>query len=97
MIVAEASTSSISFRVTPCSSTQMCHSGSARRAPAPLVSPKPKNFGNKLATALPMSPHCDRNVNRSSAAVNSFGFMVFQCQPSATPMPRGMLGTSFES
>jgi hypothetical protein len=48
-----------SFRVTPCHSAQTCHSGSARRAPAPLVSPRPKNFGNKLAKALPMSPHCD--------------------------------------
>jgi hypothetical protein len=70
MIVAEASTSSTSFRVTPCPSMPMCHSGSAGQAPAPLVSPEPKNLGNKLATALPMSPHCDHNhhlVVRASA------------------------------
>ena len=53
MIATEASTSSTSFRVTPCPSTQMCHSGSAGRAPAPLVAAKPRRFGNKLATALP--------------------------------------------
>ncbi len=45
-------------------------------------------FGNKLATALPMRPQRQYNVNEYSLAVNSFGSMVFPRQPSATPTPR---------
>ena len=88
MIATEARTSSTSFRVTPCPSTQTCHSGSARRAPAPRVSSKPKEFGNKLATALPMRTQRESNVNRRSISVSSLESKVFQRQPNATPLPR---------
>jgi hypothetical protein len=56
MIATEARTSSTSFRVTQCPSTEACHSGSALRAPAPLVSPEPKEFGNKLEHPGPSTP-----------------------------------------
>ena len=66
-----------------------------------LVDPTTPGHGaverNNLATALPVRPQRVFNVNSYSIAVNSFGSMVFQRQPSVTPTPRGIWESRFES
>jgi hypothetical protein len=87
MIATDARTASTAFRETPRPTRQTCHSGSARRTPAPLVSSRPEEFGNSLATPLPMQPQGESNVNRRGVSISSLESTVFQRQPNATRLP----------
>jgi hypothetical protein len=59
--------------------------------------PLGRALGHKLATTSDLRPQRIHDVKRCSIVVSSFASLVFQRQPSATPAPRGVWKSKFES